>query len=229
MSTRPTNRIDAEYLLYLPFCHVFVSNDKLHRQLAPPLLGDYQNFVPLELFKKDLARFWQVRRGADAEHRRRMDRCFGGRPWPAPDSVLWALWEKYEPWKRSSGNRAIKLSDDELRSALVALHARCHVSLQLRWHGVPARRSFRSAFCASAGPSVLERTRAIALSVTAAERRSVVAVPGPRSMRGDLRGTVGGRGCSLRSGEPGDAMRRGVIGTITQWRGATALHCAAER
>lgn len=118
LSTRPTNRIDAEYLLYLPFCHVFVSNDKLHRQLAPPLLGDYQNFVPLELFKKDLARFWQVRRGADAEHRRRMDRCFGGRPWPAPDSVLWASWEKYEPWKRSSGNRAIKLSDDELRSAL---------------------------------------------------------------------------------------------------------------
>ena len=124
-----------------------------------------------------------------------------------------------------SGDSDAPLVDD----LLVALHARCHVSLQLRWHGVPARRSFRSAFCGSAGPSVLERTRAIALSVTAAERRSVVAMPAPRSMRGDLRGTVGGRGCSLRSGEPGDAMRRGVIGTITQWRGATALHCAAER
>jgi hypothetical protein len=118
LSARPTNRIDAEYLLYLPFCHVFVSNDKLHRQLAPFLLDDYQSFVPLDQFKADLRRSWHARRGGGADRRRRLDRCFGGRPVPGPDSVLWALWEKYQPWTRGSGNRAIRLSDEELEVAL---------------------------------------------------------------------------------------------------------------
>jgi hypothetical protein len=118
LSARPTNRIDVEYLLYLPFCHVFVSNDRLHRQLAPFLLADYQTFVPLDVFKADLKRASEARRNASTDMRRRLDRCFGSRPWPAPNSVLWALWEKYQPWKRSSGNRAVQLSVDELRVAL---------------------------------------------------------------------------------------------------------------
>jgi hypothetical protein len=56
LSARPTNRIDAEYLLYLPFCSVFVSDDKLHKQLAPALLREDQRFAALRDFQNELAK-----------------------------------------------------------------------------------------------------------------------------------------------------------------------------
>jgi len=56
LSARPTNRIDAEYLFYLPFCSVFVSDDKLHRQLTPALLRDDQRFAAFRDFRDELAR-----------------------------------------------------------------------------------------------------------------------------------------------------------------------------
>ena len=49
--SNPTNRRqDAEYLLYLPFCHVFVSDDGVHKALAPMLLAPYQEFLTREQF-----------------------------------------------------------------------------------------------------------------------------------------------------------------------------------
>jgi hypothetical protein len=52
---RPSNRIDIAYLYYLPFCMVFVSNDKLHRRAAPPFMSDRQAFISGEDLKRDLA------------------------------------------------------------------------------------------------------------------------------------------------------------------------------
>ena len=43
-SDRPSNRLDIAYLYYLPFCQVFVSSDKLHRQCAPLFLRENQTF-----------------------------------------------------------------------------------------------------------------------------------------------------------------------------------------
>jgi hypothetical protein len=42
---RPSNLIDLEYLFYLPFCTLFVSNDAVHTALAPLLLRDNQAFL----------------------------------------------------------------------------------------------------------------------------------------------------------------------------------------
>lgn len=42
---RPSNRSDIAYLYYLPFCQVFVSNDKLHRKCAPLFLREDQSFI----------------------------------------------------------------------------------------------------------------------------------------------------------------------------------------
>lgn len=42
---RPSNRVDMAYLYYLPFCKVFVSSDKLHRQCAPLLQRKDQSFI----------------------------------------------------------------------------------------------------------------------------------------------------------------------------------------
>lgn len=53
---RPTNRIDLAYFNYTPFCDVFISGDRLHRQLAPIFLRDSQRFVWAHDLKADLAR-----------------------------------------------------------------------------------------------------------------------------------------------------------------------------
>ena len=44
-SDRPSNRVDIAYLYYLPFCMIFVSLDKLHRQCAPLFLREDQSFI----------------------------------------------------------------------------------------------------------------------------------------------------------------------------------------
>jgi hypothetical protein len=55
VSQKPTNFIDAQYLYYLPFCHVFVSGDKLHKRLVPELLGPEQRFLSADDLKHELA------------------------------------------------------------------------------------------------------------------------------------------------------------------------------
>lgn len=44
-STRSSHRVDIAYLFYLPFCTLFTSNDKLHRQCAPLFMRSNQEFV----------------------------------------------------------------------------------------------------------------------------------------------------------------------------------------
>jgi hypothetical protein len=53
---RPSNRIDVSYLCYLPFAHVFVSQDRLHRSAAPLFMSDRQRFVWGFDLKADLKR-----------------------------------------------------------------------------------------------------------------------------------------------------------------------------
>lgn len=53
---RASNRVDISYLHYLPFCMVFVSNDRLHQRSAPLFLREDQEFVWGPDLKADLAR-----------------------------------------------------------------------------------------------------------------------------------------------------------------------------
>ena len=53
---RPSNRTDIAYLFYLPFCMMFASSDKLHRQTASLFLRADQKFVWGLDLKKDLKR-----------------------------------------------------------------------------------------------------------------------------------------------------------------------------
>lgn len=54
LKKKPDDQIDLEYLFYLPFCHVFSSNDKFHIMLAPPLMRNDQLFLPGEELKKGI-------------------------------------------------------------------------------------------------------------------------------------------------------------------------------
>lgn len=51
---RASNRADIAYLNYLPFCHVFVSSDRLHQRCAPCFLRSDQEFVWGEDLKREL-------------------------------------------------------------------------------------------------------------------------------------------------------------------------------
>ena len=55
-SERPSNRTDIAYLFYLPFCMMFVSNDRLHRRTAKLFLRSNQEFVWGSDLKDDLKR-----------------------------------------------------------------------------------------------------------------------------------------------------------------------------
>ncbi|HKW63212.1 MAG TPA: hypothetical protein VJN89_11750 [Candidatus Acidoferrum sp.] len=48
------NKVDIAYLYYLPFCHVFVSRDNLHKRVVPLFLRNDQTFVDAADLKTDL-------------------------------------------------------------------------------------------------------------------------------------------------------------------------------
>ncbi len=50
------NKVDIAYLYYLPFCHVFVSSDNLHKRVVPLFLRDDQSFIVGDELKADLRR-----------------------------------------------------------------------------------------------------------------------------------------------------------------------------
>jgi len=53
---RASNRIDIAYLYYLPFCQLFISNDKLHRRVAALFIRTDQQYVEGAALKSDLTK-----------------------------------------------------------------------------------------------------------------------------------------------------------------------------
>src|SRR3972149_9466951 len=53
---RPSNHVDIAYLFYLPFCMMFVSNDRIHKNCAHLFLRDNQEFVWGQDLKRSLSR-----------------------------------------------------------------------------------------------------------------------------------------------------------------------------
>jgi len=54
LEKKSDDQIDLEYLFYLPFCHVFSSNDRFHMALAPSLMRKDQFFLSGEELKKGI-------------------------------------------------------------------------------------------------------------------------------------------------------------------------------
>lgn len=105
--------------LYLPFCHVFPSNDRLHRQLAPLLARDDQSFVWLDHMKAGIAAQVKYMEGIDDAKRRRHAYALSMRPVPISGNILADLWARHmRPWNDLSVNRATSLSAEERALAL---------------------------------------------------------------------------------------------------------------
>ncbi len=93
-----TNRVALEYLLYLPFCEVFSSNDRFHKQFAPLFLGDMrrqQDFVESTTLKQDMKRIYAYWTSVPETERKAYQEKFGHYPPELEDSITLQLWEKH--------------------------------------------------------------------------------------------------------------------------------------
>ena len=92
---KSTNRIDLEYLLYIPFCRVFSSTDKFLRNFGQYFLNSSQEFVWGGELKTDLNRIskhWSSL--TDKQKCEYREKC-GCYPPESDDSITYSLWRKY--------------------------------------------------------------------------------------------------------------------------------------
>lgn len=95
-ASRPSNRIDIAYLYYLPFCHIFVSWDKLHRRCAPVFLRPDQNFIWGDDLKSDLAKLVERYSKLSEEEKEQGIMWFARRP-PIDDAdcLVAKCWDRH--------------------------------------------------------------------------------------------------------------------------------------
>ncbi len=110
--TRPTNAVDCEYLYYLPFCKVFTSNDKLHKNLVPLLLRPDQKFITGEQLKEDMAMIHNYFEEKGIEEKRK----FKDEPPIIENSFTFQLWHEYFGYPENISKRR-KVSEEDLVKA----------------------------------------------------------------------------------------------------------------
>jgi hypothetical protein len=100
------NRIDLQYLYYLPFCSVFTSHDVFHRTLAPFLIRADQTFVPGEELKQDLHKIDEYIQALPEEVRKTGSMNYAGYPPRIPELLTYKLWDKHvgPGWQKHAEN-----------------------------------------------------------------------------------------------------------------------------
>ncbi|MCC6695759.1 MAG: hypothetical protein IT365_09030 [Candidatus Hydrogenedentes bacterium] len=113
VGTRKTNRVDLEYLFYLPFCNAFVSNDNFHKSVVEPFLRSDQLFVHGEDLKRGLA--------AVADQWSKLTEAQRKDSWPPDQSgpIILALWGQFcRPRQPEGKNHIPSMTEDEQRELL---------------------------------------------------------------------------------------------------------------
>jgi hypothetical protein len=111
IGTRPTNRVDLEYIYYLPFGNVFTSNDKIHKNLVPLLLQDYQKFITGPELKEDLKNIVTYLNNLEIEERKK----FKNVPPIIESSITFQLWKEFFNYpQKSNWNRDISEKEKEM-------------------------------------------------------------------------------------------------------------------
>jgi hypothetical protein len=114
---KASNKVDIAYLYYLPFCAIFISNDRLHRNLAPLFLRTNQHFITGDAMKADLAKLNSFYMGFPSEIRARGANEFAAEPPDDQSFLTTRLWDKYLPdWRSIRDNKNPPLSEEENRA-----------------------------------------------------------------------------------------------------------------
>ncbi len=117
---RPSHKVDLAYLYYLPFCHVFVSNDRLHARLTPLFMEHGQTFIRGQDLKSSLKQLDDHYSKLPEEVKVQGIIRFAPYPPDEFETVVHNLWDKYLPvWRkhnteRKTGTDFPKDSDKEL-------------------------------------------------------------------------------------------------------------------
>lgn len=111
---RPSNRVDIAYLYYLPFAHVFISSDKLHRVCAQ-VLWPQGAFAWGPDLKADLKRINEHYSSIPEDERAKGLTSLVTGPPDLPGSLVVLLWDQWAPrWReRSSKPVATTAIQDE--------------------------------------------------------------------------------------------------------------------
>lgn len=113
ISTTRSSWVDAEYLCYTSFAHVFCSRDRLHQELASFALGEDQSFVPGDTLLHELRSLAEQRHLSKTEGAADVRRTESVEPGEA--SCIRALWVRHLGAFRPQSSRQRRLSDDERR------------------------------------------------------------------------------------------------------------------
>lgn len=97
------NKVDLAYLYYLPFCHVFVSGDNLHKRVVPLFLRPDQSFVEAVDLKADLAKLDALYSALPEEEKNRGFYKIAKHPPLDGDFLISKLWDKRgREWRESA-------------------------------------------------------------------------------------------------------------------------------
>jgi hypothetical protein len=91
---RPSHYADLQYLFYAPFCMLFVSSDKFHRDLWPAASG-INSFAWGPDLKTELANRIATRKQMSLEEREAAAKENGFYPIELPGSIITDAWRKY--------------------------------------------------------------------------------------------------------------------------------------
>lgn len=105
-----SNRVDISYLYYLPFCHVFVSSDRLHKRIAPLFIEPDQSFIRGEALKEDFKKINEFYLGLPQEDKDLGVYAFAQYPPTEIDTLVGRLHDKnLIPWREKAKNTRIGL------------------------------------------------------------------------------------------------------------------------
>lgn len=122
-SDRASNRADIAYLFYLPFCHVFVSGDKLHQRCAPAFLTKRQDFIWGPDLKADIARINQDLSVHSEEERQIGLHKLAPHPPGDPSGLVASLWKKHAPNSKASSEPQTPISAEAERKLVEHLNS----------------------------------------------------------------------------------------------------------
>lgn len=109
IDAKRTNRIDLEYLYYVPFAKAFASGDTVHAVLAPLVFDQGQTFIPRNALKEDAKYVLAETDRLLAEGAKRPIHY----PPARPGSPLLGLWEKHMPPREEVEREVPRMSPEQ--------------------------------------------------------------------------------------------------------------------
>jgi hypothetical protein len=120
ITTRRSNRIDIEYLYYLPFAMAFSSRDRIHEEIVPAFMRENQTFIDGDDLKRELgalAESWRSKNETERTEWLKLHRIYPPRE-ECP--IIHKLWQSHmKPEEEILKSQDSRTLDGDTSDALV--------------------------------------------------------------------------------------------------------------